>query len=90
MHTWSGCTGTHAPLDRSRTFHPLSRHSHSMKAATALGEHSRILAFEILRVPYGSGMGSAITAGWSAGVSTPPSSGKYSGMAVSKAVLTIA
>ena len=39
-------TARHSPVDRSRTFHPLSRTSHSMNAATAFGEHSRIFAFD--------------------------------------------
>ena len=38
-------------VERSRTFQPLSLQSHSMKAATAFGEHASIFTLERLRVP---------------------------------------
>ena len=64
-------------VERSRTFQPLSLQSHSMKAATASGEHASIFTFEMLRVPYGCGIGQRDDrrAG-PPGASTPPSSGR--------------
>src|ERR1043166_4166390 len=77
MHTCSGRIFTRsAGFDLVRTVQPLSLHIHSMKAATALGEHASIFTFEMFRVPYGSGMGSAIIEGCVAHAGTPPSSAR--------------
>ena len=68
MQTCSGWTGTHVVASSGRAPSSRSRcRATAMKAATALGEHSSIFTFDILRVPYGCGIGSATIAGLAGG-----------------------
>ncbi len=64
MQTCRCDSGTNvAGSSGSRTFHPLSRMSHSTNATIAPGRHSLIASFDTRVLPYGRGTGSAMTFG---------------------------